>query len=181
MVFSQCLVTVGSPQHSWSWGFLTSVSAVWIYHSYLSIHHLIDIQVVSTVGLLRIMLLWVYLYRLLFGHVSVPLYFYLGVEGIAESFGNSSIVASLLIDSQSSGGIDFDSFATTGCNCQYGRKYWEQYWLFETGLLCVCFIMSNWDDITSLYKKYQRRQWHPTPVLLPGKSHGWGSLVGCSP
>ena len=24
-----------------------------------------------------------------------------------------------------------------------------------------------------------RRQWHPTPVLLPGKSHGWRSLVGC--
>ena len=27
----------------------------------------------------------------------------------------------------------------------------------------------------------QRRQWLPTPVLLPGKSHGWRSLVGCSP
>ena len=26
-----------------------------------------------------------------------------------------------------------------------------------------------------------RRQWHPTPVLLPGKSHRWRSLVGCSP
>ena len=26
-----------------------------------------------------------------------------------------------------------------------------------------------------------RWQWHPTPVLLPGKSHGWRSLVGCSP
>ena len=26
-----------------------------------------------------------------------------------------------------------------------------------------------------------RRQWHPTPVLLPGKSHGWRSLVGCGP
>ena len=24
-------------------------------------------------------------------------------------------------------------------------------------------------------------QWHPTPILLPGKSHGWRSLVGCSP
>ena len=24
----------------------------------------------------------------------------------------------------------------------------------------------------------QRRQWHPTPVLLPGKSHGRRSLVG---
>ena len=29
--------------------------------------------------------------------------------------------------------------------------------------------------------KPRRRQWHPTPVLLPGKSHGWRSLVGCSP
>ena len=28
---------------------------------------------------------------------------------------------------------------------------------------------------------FRRRQWHPTPVLLPGKSHGWRSLVGCSP
>ena len=26
-----------------------------------------------------------------------------------------------------------------------------------------------------------RRQWRPTPVLLPGKSHGRRSLVGCSP
>ena len=27
----------------------------------------------------------------------------------------------------------------------------------------------------------QRRQWHPTPVLLPGISHGQRSLVGYSP
>ena len=27
----------------------------------------------------------------------------------------------------------------------------------------------------------RRRQWHPTPVLLPGKSHGQRSVVGCSP
>ena len=27
----------------------------------------------------------------------------------------------------------------------------------------------------------RRRQWHPTPVLLPGNSHGRRSLVGCSP
>ena len=27
----------------------------------------------------------------------------------------------------------------------------------------------------------QRRKWHPTPVLLPGKSHGRKSLVGYSP
>ena len=29
--------------------------------------------------------------------------------------------------------------------------------------------------------KSRRRQWQPTPVLLLGKSHGWRSLVGCSP
>ena len=27
----------------------------------------------------------------------------------------------------------------------------------------------------------KRLSTHPTPVLLPGKSHGWRSLVGCSP
>ena len=27
----------------------------------------------------------------------------------------------------------------------------------------------------------RRRQWHPTPVLLPGKSHGLRSLVDCGP
>ena len=27
----------------------------------------------------------------------------------------------------------------------------------------------------------RRKQWQPTPVLLPGKSHGQRSLVGCNP
>ena len=35
----------------------------------------------------------------------------------------------------------------------------------------------NWLWLGSLWRK----QWHPTPVLLPGKSHRWRSLVGCSP
>ena len=38
--------------------------------------------------------------------------------------------------------------------------------------LCVVF---------SLIICLMRRQWHPTPVLLPGKSHGRRGLVGCSP
>ena len=32
-----------------------------------------------------------------------------------------------------------------------------------------------------IYKWCRRSQWHPTPVLLPGKSYGRRSLVGCSP
>ena len=50
--------------------------------------------------------------------------------------------------------------------------------------ILVCFIkilmillqFKQW-----LWLYLQRRQWHPTPVLLPGKSHGRRSLVGCSP
>ena len=40
----------------------------------------------------------------------------------------------------------------------------------------ICF-----NNIILLVVIIQTRQWHPTPVLLPGKSHGRRSLVGCSP
>ena len=36
-------------------------------------------------------------------------------------------------------------------------------------------------ELKSLLMRQRRRQWHPTPVLLPGKSHGRRSLVGYSP
>ena len=34
-------------------------------------------------------------------------------------------------------------------------------------------------EFSSCPWRKRRRQWHPTPVLLPGKSHGRRSLVGC--
>ena len=37
------------------------------------------------------------------------------------------------------------------------------------------------DEFNSGNHYIRKRQWHPTPVLLPGKSHGWRTLVGCSP
>ena len=38
---------------------------------------------------------------------------------------------------------------------------------------------SNYRTIALIsHTSIQRRQWHPTPMLLPGKSHGWRSLVG---
>ena len=39
-------------------------------------------------------------------------------------------------------------------------------------LYCFSALLQSWG---------RRRQWHPTPVLLPGKSHGRRSLVGCCP
>ena len=41
----------------------------------------------------------------------------------------------------------------------------------------LCF----WNYYESINIYCWRRQWHPTPALLPGKSHGWRSLVGYSP
>ena len=38
-----------------------------------------------------------------------------------------------------------------------------------------CLLWLNYEKRIRLY------QWHPTPVLLPGKSHGRRSLEGCSP
>ena len=35
--------------------------------------------------------------------------------------------------------------------------------------------------ISSIQILVRRRRWHPTPVLLPGKSHWRRSLEGCSP
>ena len=35
--------------------------------------------------------------------------------------------------------------------------------------------------IIVLFTEMVMSRWHPTPVLLPGKSHGRRSLVGCSP
>ena len=61
---------------------------------------------------------------------------------------------------------------------------------FSKYLLIFLILPSSNSDllfrITFFLLKYnyyyiRRRQWHPTPVLLPGKSHGWSSLVGCSP
>ena len=39
--------------------------------------------------------------------------------------------------------------------------------------------LSDWTELN--WGICWRRWWHSTPVLLPGKSHGQRSLVGCSP
>ena len=49
--------------------------------------------------------------------------------------------------------------------------------LRRPGLLSTSEVLG----LNELAAPKRRRQWQPTPVLLPGKSHGWRSLVGCSP
>ena len=69
-------------------------------------------------------------------------------------------------------------------SCSQGVTYcpgFLQIDIDKVGISWVCLnTWANFDlYIPSLSRG--RRQWHPTPVLLPGESHGWRSLVGCSP
>ena len=60
---------------------------------------------------------------------------------------------------------------------------WESLPVLKQGPEMVVWTLGRtWQQALPLARGgYGRRQWHPTPVLLPGKSHGWRSLVGCSP
>ena len=44
----------------------------------------------------------------------------------------------------------------------------------------ICIYMQYIHKIYLQCTYIRRRQWHPTPILLPGKSHGRRGLVGCS-
>ena len=61
---------------------------------------------------------------------------------------------------------------------------WRIQWTEEPGgLQSMGSLRVSHDWVTSLSLftcMHWRRPWHPTPVLSPGESHGWRSLVGCS-
>ena len=61
---------------------------------------------------------------------------------------------------------------------------WEIPWTEEPGGLQSMGsrrVRHDWATSLSLFTfMHWRRKWHPTPVLLPGKSHGRRSLVGYS-
>ena len=49
------------------------------------------------------------------------------------------------------------------------------------GSFCFGFGRRFVYDLHPVRSQRRRRRWHPTSVLLPGKSHGRRSLEGCSP
>ena len=60
---------------------------------------------------------------------------------------------------------------------------WKIPWMEEPGgLHAVHGVAKSWaqlsDFIFTFHFMHWRRKWQPTPVLLPGESQGWGSLVG---
>ena len=76
--------------------------------------------------------------------------------------------------------IQFNRFSLICLICQSGEMLdWMNHKL-ESRLLYLSqqSDVQKWKELESLF---QRRQWPPTPGLLPGKPHGRRSLVGCSP
>ena len=63
-----------------------------------------------------------------------------------------------------------------------GSRAWVRAWsffFFNCGKIHLKF--RDEDLITRLGRSPWSRKWQPTPVLLPGKSHGQRSLAGYSP
>ena len=82
-----------------------------------------------------------------------------------------------LRDSVSSPGILIQVGSTLTKIVEGGRCYPHIDACHKGSFLC-------WQKMRSILvspNTLRRRQWHPTPVLLPGESHGQKSLVGCSP
>ena len=52
----------------------------------------------------------------------------------------------------------------------------------QSRLWCLYEDLSFYfSESLGIYELIRPKQWHPTPVLLPGESHGQRSQVGCSP
>ena len=67
------------------------------------------------------------------------------------------------------------------CKLEKGVCYHQCVLLVKLLAFALLHFLLQGQNCLLLQVSLQRRQWHPTPVLLPGKSHGWRSLVGCSP
>ena len=64
------------------------------------------------------------------------------------------------------------------CSCLENPRDGGAWWAATSG---VAQSRTRLKRLSSSSITSRRRQWHPTAVLLPGKPHGWRSLVGCSP
>ena len=66
-------------------------------------------------------------------------------------------------------------------SCQKIRGKWLGEWSRESSVAQFVFKVGYWAYFLSIVCRVPKVQWHSTLVLLPGKSHGRRSLVGCSP
>ena len=93
-----------------------------------------------------------------------PLSYWVHLLRSASSF--SSVHHPISYQKISNPRLQLNYFGTQSTGSGLSKKYLQVLTFF----LLKLYYFSN---------STRRRQWHPTPVLLPGKSHGWRRLVGC--
>ena len=121
---------------------------------------------VSTFWLLRATLTWMVMYvSILCGHTIFISHRCVSMRGIAEPYNNL-----ILCTLKSSPSVLQNGDTSFHFYHQWGFRFLHI--LYNTACLSFLLYVCWW---------CWRRQWYPTPVLLPEKSHGRKSLVGCSP
>ena len=68
--------------------------------------------------------------------------------------------------------------------CPSADKWIRKLWYIYTMIYYSAVKKNAFESVLMRWMKLEpimRRQWQPTPVLLPGKSRGQRSLEGCSP
>ena len=152
---------------------------VWIWHISLYISILLDTLVVSSSGLLQVTLVSTFKYSSLDEHM---LYFlrgkHLGMWWLSilvdkSNFRNSATVSSgrWLFRNQETTSHQKPNFPTISSRTPSFQNHKKKMLLKTLGQWYL--VLAAPADVTG------RRQWHPTPVFLPGESQGRGSLVGC--
>ena len=103
-------------------------------------------------------------------------------SGVAKSWTHLSNWALHICQFQSPN-PSYPPFPALGSICLFSMSVQLDLWIQTAPWLPVPAIPQVLLDLCASGNHsscFWRRQWHPTPVLLPGKSHGWRSLVGCS-
>ena len=91
------------------------------------------------------------------------------VKNLPASAGDARVIALIPGSGSSSGGGHDNPLQYSCLENPMHRGAW---------CATVHGVAKSWTQLQWLSR---RRWWHPTPVLLPGKSHGRRSPVGCSP
>ena len=165
MMFSRSIYVVAGITLSF---FLSAelYSIEWIYHL-LFTHLSVDIFIVSTFSQLWIVLLWTFLSKFFYKHIFNS-FGYISRIGMAGQYDN----------------FMFNFWGTSKPFFKVApllyipaiRKKCSNISTSSPTIIIVHLLDYSHPNIHKW-----RRQWHPTPVLLPGKSHGRRSLVGYSP
>ena len=77
--------------------------------------------------------------------------------------------------------ISYGCHEPGSCHCIWEDQFAIAFSKHQATIWLMCNPIYHLSTFPMHYTVHRRRRWYPTPVLLPGESHGRRSLVGCNP